>query len=90
MTLPYVAQSGCIDSYSCLFVPFHEALNSNARATKQLCNAYYTGSGDHHAKSSYAQYDVNIALSRFIMVALKVDFRCSDSKDSRIVCCLIV
>ena len=52
MTLPYVAPSGCVDRYSCLFVPSHKAMENNARATKQLCNAYYTGSGDQDAKST--------------------------------------
>ena len=51
MTLPYVARSGGVDRYSWLCVPSHEAMNNNARTTKQLCNAYYTGYGGQYAKS---------------------------------------
>ena len=55
MTLPYVARSGCIDRYSCMFVPSYEAMNN-----KQLCNVYYTGSGGQHAKKNlYALFDEN-------------------------------
>ena len=59
-------------------------MNNNGRATKQLCNVYYTGSGGK--KPFYAQFDVSVALSRYIMVTLSVGFQCPDSKDSRIVC----
>ena len=33
-----------------------------------------------------AHFDVNVALSRYIPVTLSVDFRCPDSKVSRLVC----
>ena len=36
-------------------------------------------------KISYAHFDVNIALVQYISLTLFVDFRCSDSKGSRIV-----
>ena len=37
-------------------------------------------------KALYAQFDVNVALSKDIMVTLSVDFQCPDSKDSLIMC----
>ena len=43
---------GCIDSVSCLDAMSHKVMNSNARATKQPCNACYTGSGGKYAESS--------------------------------------
>ena len=43
---PKSPQPGCVDSVSA-----HEAMNSNAEATKQPCNACYTGSGGQHVES---------------------------------------
>ena len=66
---------------------FHEVMNNNAGATKQSCNACYTGFGGHHVESpKYAHFDVNLALSGYITVTLSVNFRCPDSKVSRLVC----
>ena len=42
---------GCVDSVSWLVVSSHEAMNSNAGATKHPCNACYTGYGDQHVES---------------------------------------
>ena len=42
---------GRVDSVSSLFVSSHEAMNKNAGATKQSCNACYTGSGGQHVES---------------------------------------
>ena len=42
---------GCVDSISWLVVTPHEVKNSNATATKQPCNAWYTGLGGQHAES---------------------------------------
>ena len=48
---PKSPRRGCVDSVSCLLVLSHEALSSNAGATKQSCNACYTGSGGQHVES---------------------------------------
>ena len=37
-------------------------------------------------KAIFAQFVVNVAVSRYIMVTLSVEVLCHDSKDSRIVC----
>ena len=50
-SLPLVARPGCVDSVSCLVVSSHEAMNSNAGATKQSCNACYPGSRGQHVES---------------------------------------
>ena len=34
----------------------------------------------------FAHFDVNMSLSQYIAVTLSFDFRCPDSKDSRLVC----
>ena len=77
MTLPYVAPSACIDIYSCVLVPSHEAINNNARDIKQLCNAYYTGSGGQHAnpfmlnlayKKHYHNLLYNLKIENFSLV----------------------
>ena len=68
MTLAYVARSGCIDRYPCLFVQSHEAMGNNARAIKQLCNARITlVLAANMQKSLYAQFDVNVAFTKYIM-----------------------
>ena len=36
-------------------------------------------------KPSYAHYDINVALVKYSLLTFFVDFRCSDSKGSRIV-----
>ena len=36
-------------------------------------------------KPSYAYFDVNVALVQYTLLTVFVDFRCSDSKGSRIV-----
>ena len=48
---PKSPQPGCVDNVSWLVVSSHEAMNSNAGATKQPCNACYTGSGGQHVES---------------------------------------
>ena len=37
-------------------------------------------------KTPYAHFDVHVALVQYTLRMLFVDFRCSDLKDSRIVC----
>ena len=62
-------------------------MNNNAGATEQSCNACYTGSGGQHVESPITLiYYVTVALARYIPVTLSVDFRCLDSKVSRLVC----
>ena len=60
---------------------------SKAGANERPCNTCFTGSGGQLAKSPFfAHYDVNVSLSQYIAVTLSFDFRCPDSKDSRLVC----
>ena len=47
---PKAPRRGCVDSVSWLVVSFHEAMSSNAGATKQFCNAFYTGSVGQHVE----------------------------------------
>ena len=47
-----------------------------------LCCAYYSWYG---GEPSYAHFDVHVALVQYTSRTLFVDFRCSDSKYSRIV-----
>ena len=37
-------------------------------------------------KPSYTHFEVHVALVQYMSRMLFVDFRCSDSKDSRVVC----
>ena len=84
---PKSPRHGCVDSVSLLVVSSHEATSSNAGAFKQYCNACYTGSGGQHVESPITLiFDVNVALSQYIPATLSVDFRCPDSKISRLVC----
>ena len=48
---PKSPRPGCVDSVFWRMVSFHEVMNNNAGATKQSCNAFYTGSGGHHVES---------------------------------------
>ena len=48
---PKSPRPGCVDSVSYLVVSPHEAMNSNAGAMKQSCNACYTGSGGQQVES---------------------------------------
>ena len=75
----------CIDRFSCLLKPFHEAISNNSRATIHLCCAYYSRYGTCQ-KPLYAHFDLHVALVQYTSRTLFVDFRCSDSKDSSLVC----
>ena len=66
------------------FLPSHDVMNSNARATKQHCNACFTGSGGQHAERPITL--ILTLSSQFTSVTLSVDFCWPDSYDPRIMC----
>ena len=60
---PKSPRPGCVDNVSWLVVTSHEVKNSNATATKQPCNAWYTGLGGQHAEFPiHTNFDVNVEL----------------------------
>ena len=77
----------CVDRYSCLLEPSHEAMNNIARATKYLLKRVLYWFRWRPCQKPYnAHFDVNVALTQYTLRTLIVDFQCSDSKDSRIMC----
>ena len=61
-------------------------MSNNARATKHLFECISLGTAVTCQKPSYAQFDLHVTLVQYTSQTLFVDFRCSDSKDFRIVC----
>ena len=59
-------------------------MNSNAGATKRRVTLVPVV--NMLKALNYAHFDINVALSHYIPVTLSVDFRCPDSKVSRLVC----
>ena len=73
----------CIDRYFCLFKPSHRPMSNNVNATKHIGRSL--GRAATCQKPSNAHFDVHVAYVQYTSRTLFVDFRCSDSKDPKIV-----
>ena len=78
MMLPYDFRSGCIDRYSCLFVPSREAMTFTREQSNNFAMRITLVLPANMQKAHYAKFDANIVLSKYSMVTLSVDFRCPD------------
>ena len=74
MMLPYDFRSGCIDRYSCLFVPSHEAMTFTREQSNNFAMRITLVLAANMQQTLYAPFDANIALSKYSMVTLYVDF----------------
>ena len=73
----------CIDRFSCLLKPSHEAI------TREQLNTFaghiILRTAATCQMPSYGHFDINVALVQYTPRTFFVDFRCSDLKDSKIV-----
>ena len=76
----------CIDKYSCLLKQSCEAMSIKAKQPNIFAACINIGTATPFQKPFNAYFDVHIELVQYILRTLFVDFRCSDPKDSRIVC----
>ena len=72
-----------IDRYFCLLKPSHRAKSNNVNATKHIRHSL--GRAATCQKPSNAHFDVHVAYVQYTSRTLFVNFRCSDSKDTKIV-----